>query len=87
MGGSEHSQNELAHKNNDMNADDQSKQGPETEIGTDNPNIIPGNLGLSGADKQGCYLLLQILHTKIAYSTQELSMKFPIQIQDHQVQR
>ncbi len=37
MGGSEHSQNESAHKNIDMNANDQSKQGPETEIGTENP--------------------------------------------------
>jgi hypothetical protein len=38
MGGSEHSKNEFAHKNNDINANDPSKQGPETEIGTDNPN-------------------------------------------------
>jgi hypothetical protein len=38
MGGTEHSQNEFAHKNNDMNAHDQSKQGQDTEIGTDNPN-------------------------------------------------
>ncbi len=38
MGGSEHSQNEFTHENNDMNAIDQSKQGLETEIGTDNPN-------------------------------------------------
>ncbi len=37
MGGSEHSQNEFAHKNNDKNANDQYKQGPETDIGTDNP--------------------------------------------------
>jgi hypothetical protein len=37
MGGSEHSQSEFAHKNNDMNANDQYKQGPETDIGTDNP--------------------------------------------------
>jgi hypothetical protein len=37
MGGSEHSQNEFAHNNNDMNANDQCKQGPETDIGTDNP--------------------------------------------------
>jgi hypothetical protein len=37
MGGSEHSQNEFAHKNNAMNANDQYKQGPETDIGTDNP--------------------------------------------------
>jgi hypothetical protein len=37
MGGSEHSQNEFAHKNNDMNANDQYKQGPETDVGTDNP--------------------------------------------------
>ncbi len=37
MGGSEHSQNEFAHKNNDINANDQCKQGPETDIGTDNP--------------------------------------------------
>jgi hypothetical protein len=38
MGGSEHSQNEFPHKNIDMNANDQSKQGPETEVGTENPN-------------------------------------------------
>jgi hypothetical protein len=38
MSGSEHSQNEFSHKNMDMNGNDQSKQGPETEIGTDNPN-------------------------------------------------
>jgi hypothetical protein len=38
MGGSEHSENEFAHKNNDMNANDQSKHRPEIEIGTDNPN-------------------------------------------------
>jgi hypothetical protein len=38
MGRSEHSQNEFAHKNIDMNANDQSKQGPETEISTENPN-------------------------------------------------
>ena len=34
MGGSEHSQNEFLHENIDMNANDQSKQRPETEIGT-----------------------------------------------------
>jgi hypothetical protein len=38
MGGSEHSQNEFPHENIDMNANDQSKQGPETVIGTENPN-------------------------------------------------
>jgi hypothetical protein len=38
MGGSEHSQNEFPHKNIDMNANDQSKQGPETETGRENPN-------------------------------------------------
>ncbi len=37
MGGSEHSQSEFTHKNNDMNANDQYKQGPEADIGTDNP--------------------------------------------------
>ncbi len=37
MSGSEHSQNQFAPKNNDMNANDQYKQGPETYIGTDNP--------------------------------------------------
>jgi hypothetical protein len=35
MGGSEHSQNEFLHKNIYMNANDQSKQGPETDIGTE----------------------------------------------------
>jgi hypothetical protein len=38
MGGSEHSPNEFPHNKIDMNANDQSKQGPETEIGTENPN-------------------------------------------------
>jgi hypothetical protein len=38
MGGSEHSQNEVPYKTINMNANDQSKQGPETEIGTENPN-------------------------------------------------
>ncbi len=38
MGGSEHSQNEFPHKNIDKNANDQSKQGPEAKIGTENPN-------------------------------------------------
>jgi hypothetical protein len=38
MGGSEHSQNEFPHKNIDMNANDHSKQGPETELGTENHN-------------------------------------------------
>jgi hypothetical protein len=37
MGGSEHSKNEFAHKNNDMNANDHYKQGLETDVGTDNP--------------------------------------------------
>jgi hypothetical protein len=37
MGGSEHSQNEFTHENNDMNANDQYKQGPETDFDTDNP--------------------------------------------------
>ncbi len=39
MGGSEHSQNEFPHKNIDMNTNDQSRQGPEAEIGTENPNV------------------------------------------------
>jgi hypothetical protein len=38
MGGNEHSQNKKSHKNNDMNANDQYKQGPETNIGTNNLN-------------------------------------------------
>jgi hypothetical protein len=38
MGVSEHSQHEFPHNIIDMNANDQSKQGPETEIGTENPN-------------------------------------------------
>jgi hypothetical protein len=38
MGGSEHSQNGFPHKNIYMNGNDQSKLGPETEIGTENPN-------------------------------------------------
>jgi hypothetical protein len=51
MGGSENSQNEFAHNNNDMNANDHSKQRPETDIGTDNPKRLElevkdgGNVG------------------------------------------
>ncbi len=37
MGGSEHSKDEFAHKNNDMNSNDQYKQGPKTDFGTDSP--------------------------------------------------
>ena len=37
LGGSEHSKNEFAHKNNDKNSNDQYKQGPKTDFGTDNP--------------------------------------------------
>jgi hypothetical protein len=40
MGGSEHSKNEFAHKNNDMNSNDQYKQGPKTDFGTDNPKRL-----------------------------------------------
>ncbi len=36
MGGSEHSINEFAHKNNDMNSNDQYKQGLKTDFCTDN---------------------------------------------------
>jgi hypothetical protein len=49
MGGSEHSQNEFAHKNTDMNANDQSKQGLETEIGAENPNV-PESEGTDGGN-------------------------------------
>jgi hypothetical protein len=49
MGGSEHSKNEFAPKNNDMNANDQYKQGPEIEIGTDNPNG-PESQGTDGGN-------------------------------------
>jgi hypothetical protein len=38
MGGSKHSQSEFPHKNIDVNANDQSKQGPETDIDRENPN-------------------------------------------------
>jgi hypothetical protein len=47
MGGSEHSQSEFTHENNDMNAYDQYKQRPETDIGTD----IPKRPELEGADR------------------------------------
>jgi hypothetical protein len=51
MGGSEHSKNEFAHKNNDMNLNDQYKQGPNPDFGTDNPKTLElestdgGNVG------------------------------------------
>ncbi len=35
MGRSEHSQYEVSHENFDMDANDHSKQGPESEIGTE----------------------------------------------------
>ncbi len=38
--------NKFSHENNDMNANDQYKQGPETDIGTDNPK----RLKLEGTD-------------------------------------
>jgi hypothetical protein len=37
MGGSEHSKNEFVQENNDMNSNDQYKQGPKTDFGKDNP--------------------------------------------------
>ncbi len=37
MGCSEHSKNEFAHMNNEMNSNDQYKQSPKTDFGTDNP--------------------------------------------------
>jgi hypothetical protein len=37
MSGSEHSQNEFTHENNDMNANDQSKHGQDSKIGTEIP--------------------------------------------------
>jgi hypothetical protein len=46
MGGSEHSKNEFTHKNNDMNSNDQYKQGPKTDFGTD----IPKRSELEGTD-------------------------------------
>jgi hypothetical protein len=49
MGGSNHSEYKFSHKNIDMNANDQSKQGPETEIGTENPNG-PESEGLDGGN-------------------------------------
>ncbi len=58
MGGSEHSQNEFAHKNNDMNANDQYKQGPETEIGTNNPKR-PESEGTDGGNVETVVFSLQ----------------------------
>jgi hypothetical protein len=49
MGGSEHSQNEFPHKNIEMNANNQSKQGPETEIDAENPNR-PESEGTAGGN-------------------------------------
>ncbi len=37
MGGNEHFKNQFAHENNDMNSNDQYKQGQKTGFGTDNP--------------------------------------------------
>jgi hypothetical protein len=49
MGGSEHSKNKFAHENNDMNANDQYKQGPKTDFGTDNPKR-PESEGTDGGN-------------------------------------
>jgi hypothetical protein len=49
MGGSEHSQNDFSHKNIVMNANDQSKQGSELKIGTENSNG-PESEGTDGGD-------------------------------------
>ena len=59
MGGSEHSKNEFAHKNNDMNSNDQCKQGPKTDFGTDIPKRPKlegkegGNVGTDIISPQG----------------------------------
>jgi hypothetical protein len=53
MGGSEHSKNQFAHKNNDMNSNDQCKQGPKTDFGTDNqkrPELEGTDGGIVGTD-------------------------------------
>ncbi len=49
MSGSEHSQNEFTHENDELNANDQYKQGQETDIGTDNPKR-PESEGTDGGN-------------------------------------
>jgi hypothetical protein len=46
MGGSEHSKNQFAYKDNDMKSNDQYKQGSKTDFGTYNPK----RPGLEGTD-------------------------------------
>jgi hypothetical protein len=49
MGGSVQDQNQFSYDNIDMNANDQSTQGPETEIGTEYPKG-PESEGTDGGD-------------------------------------
>jgi hypothetical protein len=71
MGGSEHSQNEFAHKNNDMNVNDQYKQGPETDIGTDNPKRPE----LEGTDVAMLKLIL-FLHKRVLLMTKVMNLQY-----------
>jgi hypothetical protein len=71
MGGSEHSQNEFPHENIDMNANDQSKQGPETEIGTENPNG-PESEGTDGRMLE----LMLFLHERLLLMTKVMNLQY-----------
>jgi hypothetical protein len=68
IGGSEHSQNEFLHKNIDMNANDQSKQRPEKEIGTENPNgpesesTAGGNVGTNVFLHKSVLLMMKVMN-------------------------
>ncbi len=70
MGGSEHSQNEFSHKNNDVNANDQYKQGPETDVGTDNPKRPE----LEGTDGGKLELIL-FLHKRVLLMTKVMNLQ------------
>ncbi len=73
MGGSEHSKNELAHKNNDVNSNDKYKQGSKTDFGTDNSKI-PDLEGTDGA----MFKLILFLHKRVLLMTKVMTFSITI---------
>ncbi len=71
MGGSDHSKNKFAHKNNDMNSYDQYTQGPKTDFGTDNPKRPE----LEGTDDGNVELIL-FLHKRVLLMTKVMNLQY-----------
>ncbi len=71
MGGSEHSQSEFAHENNDMNANNKYKQGPETDIGTDNPKRQEFE-GIDGGKLE----LILFLHKRVLLMMKVMNLQY-----------